>query len=55
MPGDRFPAVVAVALALPAALVVCNRGVPEVSQALSDGKRRQSAALVNINTTIGRG
>jgi iron complex outermembrane recepter protein len=137
MPGDRFPAVVAVAFALPAALVFKpadaqtdassatepaqvvitgtrvqnrsaletavpidvlsgdvfrNRGVPEISQALSDtlpsynyprpglsdgtdtvrpatlrglspdetlvlvnGKRRQSAALVNVNGTIGRG
>jgi iron complex outermembrane recepter protein len=137
MPGDRLPAALAVALALPAALVFKdviaqtaadttddraqvvitgtrvpnrsaldtavpvdvltsdvfqNRGVPEISQALSDslpsynfprpglsdatdtvrpatlrglspdetlvlvnGKRRQSAALVNINGTIGRG
>jgi outer membrane receptor protein involved in Fe transport len=137
MPGDRFPAVVAVAFLLPAALVFKpadaqtdassdaeaaqvvitgtrvqnrsaletavpvdvlssdlfrNRGVPEISQALSaalpsynyprpglsdgtdtvrpatlrglsadetlvlvNGKRRQSAALVNVNATIGRG
>jgi iron complex outermembrane receptor protein len=137
MPGDRFPVVVAVAFALPAALVFKladaqtiastadepaqivitgtrvqnrsaletavpidvlsadvfrNRGVPEISQALSDtlpsynyprpglsdgtdtvrpatlrglspdetlvlvnGKRRHSAALVNVNATIGRG
>jgi iron complex outermembrane receptor protein len=137
MPGDRFPAVVAVAFSLSTALVFKpadaqslastadepaqvvitgtrvqnrsaletavpidvlssdlfrNRGVPEISQALSDalpsynyprpglsdatdtvrpatlrglspdetlvlvnGKRRQSAALVNINGTIGRG
>jgi iron complex outermembrane receptor protein len=137
MPGDRFPAVVAVAFSLSAVLVFNpadaqmvastadepaqvvitgtrvqnrsaletavpidvlssdlfrNRGVPEISQALSDalpsynyprpglsdatdtvrpatlrglspdetlvlvnGKRRQSAALVNINGTIGRG
>ena len=138
MPGDRFPAAVAVAFVLPAALVFKladaqtvadatadeaaqvvitgtrvqnrsaletavpvdvltsdlfrNRGVPEISQALSDalpsynyprpglsdatdtvrpatlrglspdetlvlvnGKRRHSAALVNINANIGRG